>query len=123
MSVRLQIILLVVFAAILIWMVMQIRKRKLDLKYSLSWFVLIVVLIVLTCFPQLLVILSEFLGITAPINMIFFCGFCFSLVIIYTLTVAISKMADNIRSLTQKIALLEKKCGDEKKSESGEGTV
>lgn len=114
MSVRLQIILLVVFAAILIGMIMQIRKKKLDLKYTLSWFVLIVVLIILTCFPQLLVVMSEFLGITSPINMIFFCGFCFSLVIIYTLTVAISKMSDNIRSLTQKIALLEKN-GEDKK--------
>ncbi len=108
MSLRLQIILLVILFCILIGIVIQIKHRKLDLKYTLSWFVLIVALIILTCFPKLLIVIADFLGITTPINMIFFCGFCFSLVIIYTLTVAISKMSDNIRSLTQKIALLEK---------------
>ncbi|MCI8299133.1 MAG: DUF2304 domain-containing protein [Lachnospiraceae bacterium] len=108
MSIRLQVILLVLLIFILIGMVTQIKRKKLDLKYTLSWFALIIALIVLTCFPKLLIVIADFLGITTPINMIFFCGFCFSLIIIYTLTVAISKMSDNIRSLTQKIALLEK---------------
>lgn len=108
MSLRLQIMLLVMLLCVLAGMVTQIKRKKLELKYTLSWFVLIIVLIVLTCFPRLLIVIAEFLGIAAPVNMIFFLGFCFSLVIIYTLTVAISKMSDNIRSLTQKIALLEK---------------
>lgn len=108
MSLRLQVILLILLVCILLGMITQIKRKKLDLKYTLSWFALIIALIILTCFPKLLIVIADFLGITTPINMIFFCGFCFSLVIIYTLTVAISKMADNIRSLTQKIALLEK---------------
>ena len=108
MSLRLQIILLAMLFCVLAGMVTQIKRKKLELKYTLSWFVLIIVLIVLTCFPRLLIVIAEFLGIAAPVNMIFFLGFCSSLVIIYTLTVAISKMSDNIRSLTQKIALLEK---------------
>ncbi len=108
MSLKLQVILLVMLGCLLVGMVTQIKRKKLDLKYSLSWFVLIIALIILTCFPKLLIIIADFLGITTPINMIFFCGFCFSLVIIYTLTAAVSKMSDNIRSLTQKIALLEK---------------
>lgn len=108
MSTRLQIILLVVLLIALIFLIVQIKHRKLDLKYSLSWLMLVVVLIILCCFPRLLVVLTGFLGITTPINMIFFCGFCFALIIIYTLTIAISKMADHIRCLAQKIALLEK---------------
>ncbi|MEY8390592.1 DUF2304 domain-containing protein [Lachnospiraceae bacterium] len=108
MSLRLQAILLILLICILIGLITQVKRKKLDLKYTLSWFALIIALIILTCFPKLLIIIADFLGITTPINMIFFCGFCFSLVIIYTLTAAISKMADNIRSLTQKIALLEK---------------
>lgn len=108
MSIKLQVILLILLFVILIGMIRQIKRKKLELKYTLSWFALIIALIILTCFPKLLIIIADFLGITTPINMIFFCGFCFSLVIIYTLTVAISKMEDHIRSLTQKIALLEK---------------
>ena len=82
MSLKLQVILLVMLGCLLVGMVTQIKRKKLDLKYSLSWFVLIIALIILTCFPKLLIIIADFLGITTPINMIFFCGFCFSLVII-----------------------------------------
>ncbi len=77
MSLKLQVILLVMLGCLLVGMVTQIKRKKLDLKYSLSWFVLIIALIILTCFPKLLIIIADFLGITTPINMIFFCGFCF----------------------------------------------
>ena len=50
---------------------------------------------------------SGFLGIDAPVNMIFFLGFCFSLVIIYILTVSLSRMSTKMRRLTQIIALNE----------------
>ena len=72
MSIRLQVILLVLLIFILIGMVTQIKRKKLDLKYTLSWFALIIALIVLTCFPKLLIVIADFLGITTPINMIFF---------------------------------------------------
>lgn len=112
MGLKLRIIILIVLLLILAGMVMQVKRKKLDLKYTLAWFALVAILIVLVCFPVLLDIMAAFLGIYQPMNMIFFCGFCFSLVIIYTLTVAVSNMADHIRSLTQKIALLEKEGED-----------
>lgn len=112
MGLKLRILILVVLILILAGMVMQVKRKKLDLKYTLAWFALVIAVIVLVCFPYLLDIIADCLGIYEPMNMIFFCGFCFSLVIIYTLTVAVSKMADNIRSLTQKIALLEKEGED-----------
>lgn len=116
MGLRLRIVILVILILILAMMVMQVKKKKLDLKYTLAWFALVIILIILVCFPVLLDIISASLGIYEPMNMIFFCGFCFSLVIIYTLTVAVSRMADNIRSLTQRIALLEKNQKDRKES-------
>ena len=54
-----------------------------------------------------MIVMARFLGIDAPVNMIFFLGFCFSLVIIYTLTVSLSRMATKMRKLTQIIALNE----------------
>ena len=41
--------------------------------------------------------------------MIFFLGFCFSLVIIFSLTVALSRMSNSIRTLDQMVALNEKR--------------
>ncbi len=40
--------------------------------------------------------------------MVFFLGFCFSLVIIYSLTRYISQQSEQIKELTQKVALIDK---------------
>lgn len=107
MSLRLQIILLVLFVLIFLFLINQVKKKAVALKYTLAWLFLDVALIVLTIFPNVLQIISNALGITTPINMIFFCGFILALIIIYTLTVALSRNSDRIRSLTQKVALNE----------------
>ena len=52
----------------------------------------------------------------SPINMLFFLGFCFSLVIIFVLTVAISRVSIRMKQLTQELALYEKKMNDELKN-------
>ena len=55
---------------------------------------------------------SEIVGIAVPINMVFFLGFCFLLLIVFELTQVISKMSEHIKYLAQKIALLEKEGKD-----------
>lgn len=107
MSLRLQIILLLFFCLIFVFLINQVKRKAVALKYTLAWLLLDIALIVLTCFPGLLQIIAETLGITTPINMIFFCGFVLALIIIYTLTVALSRNSDRIRSLAQKVALNE----------------
>ena len=107
MSLRLQIILLILFISIFLFLINQVKKKAVALKYTLAWLLLDVALIVLTLFPNLLQIISSTLGITSPMNMIFFCGFVLELIIIYTLTVALSRNSDRIRILAQKIALNE----------------
>lgn len=106
MSIRLQVILICALLVILVLLINAVKKNKLDIKYSLVWLFLAVALIVLTVFKNLLVILSDMLGIASPVNMLFLCGFVFSLLIIYTLTVALSKLSYRVRKLAQEIALL-----------------
>lgn len=99
------IILIIAFGAI----VNMIRKRKIDLKYSLLWLLVLAALFMLDLFPEFMDKMSNFLGIGSPVNMIFFLGFCFSLAIIFSLTVVISHLSDRLRQLTQSVALYEKK--------------
>lgn len=107
MTVKLQItILLAVFAALLA-IINMIRRKNLELAYALSWLFVLAAVAVFAAFPKSMVIIAHFLGIDAPVNMIFFLGFCFSLVIIFTLTVSLSRLSIRIRKLTQIIALNE----------------
>lgn len=109
MTLKLQLIIGAFLVIALIAIVNMIRQRKLELKYALSWLIAIVFVLILDCFPVLLTKLSSFLGIWAPVNMIFFLGFCFSLMIIFVLTVTLSRMSERVRKLAQAVALNEEK--------------
>lgn len=109
MTVRLQVVIAAAILVVLAVLVNMIRRKSLELKYALPWMLVMAALFVFACAPQLLNVVSEFLGIYAPVNMIFFLGFCFSLLIIFSLTVALSRLSNSVRTLDQIVALNEKK--------------
>jgi hypothetical protein len=112
MSLRLQIILLVLLALGMMGVVNMVRKRVLELKYVLVWMFSDIVLVFLVLFPGLIKAITRLLGIKSSMNMIFFLGFLLSLIIIFTLTVALSKVTSSVRRMSQTIALLEKELED-----------
>ena len=107
MTVKLQITILLALVVALAAIVNMIRRKSLELKYALSWLFALAAVAIFAAFPRAMVVMARFLGIDAPVNMIFFLGFCFSLVIIYVLTVSLSRMSTKMRRLTQIIALNE----------------
>ena len=109
MSLRLQIIVGIVIALSILVICNMVRKKKLELKYALVWLLVGGILLVFDVFPQLLSMVAGVLGIGLPVNMLFFMGFVFSLLIIFTLTIAVSKLSEKVKRLTQEVALLEKK--------------
>ena len=116
MTIQLRIVLIILIILALILFFHRIKSQKLALQYSLSWLVLLLILLIVVLFPGILGVVTHMIGIELPINMIFFLGFLFTLLIIYNLTVAISKMSNEIKNLTQKLALLEKKSSDNEKN-------
>ena len=118
MSLKLQVILILIDSVILVLTVNRIRNGKLLLQHSLSWLSLLVVILVVALFPDVLGVTAEFLGIYSSMNMVFFWGFCFYLILIFGLTQSISKMTEQIKDLTQKIALLEKKITEQERDNS-----
>lgn len=109
MTTKIQIIIGVCLLIAFVMIVNMIKKRNLELKYALSWLAALFFVFIFDCFPRLLNQLSSVLGIWAPVNMIFFLGFCFSLVIIFILTVTLSRMSERVRRLSQTVALNEEK--------------
>ncbi|SHJ50299.1 DUF2304 domain-containing protein [Parasporobacterium paucivorans] len=109
MTLRIQLIVGLVLLVSLVVIVNMIHKKRLELKYALSWISVIVALLILDVFPDIMRFISTVMGIETPINMLIFCGFCFSMVIIFTLTVALSRTAKRLKKLAQNLALLEMK--------------
>lgn len=107
MTWKVRIALVIVLMIGLVALVNLIRKRGLELKYALTWLILGAGLLLIVIVPGLLDSLSVLLGIYSPVNMVFFLGFLFSIVVIFTLTMAISNNSNRVRKMAQKIALNE----------------
>lgn len=105
MSLKLQIIVIILVLIFLIFLFHLIKKNKLELRYALVWIFMGVGILTLAVFPSLMEVIAFEFGIENPINMLFFLGFCFSLVIIFSLTMVISKQVNKIEKMAQRIAL------------------
>lgn len=115
MNIRIQIIVAIFIIFALAIIVNMIRKKALELRYALAWIAVGVGVLILDVFPGMMEVLAKALGIASPINMLFFLGFCFSLIIIFVLTIAVSRMSVRIKELAQELALYknERKTKDE----------
>lgn len=91
----------------------MVRKKSLDLRYALIWLTLIAMILVIVIVPGLLGVITHFLGIYDAMNMVFFMGFVFLIVVTFFLTAALSRNSNRIKALTQQVALLEKQVRDE----------
>lgn len=109
MNVRIQVIIAVLVLCFLLIIITMIRNKSMELRYALAWIAVGCGILILDLFPGLMEHLARLLGIASPINMLFFMGFCFSLIIILTLTIAMSRMSVRIKNLAQEIALYEHK--------------
>ena len=106
MPLKLQILVGIVLVVAILGIITMVHKKKLNLKYALLWIIVGIIVLILDFCPGLLGKLSELFGIELPINMLFFLGFCFLLLIVFGLTIKVSKMSDEVKRLTQELAIL-----------------
>lgn len=108
MSFRLQIVLFLMITLGIIYIIGLVKKKCMDLRYALIWIVVSICILILTAFPKILNIIAELLGIASPVNMLFFFGFCFSIVIIFSLSIALSRLSEKVKKMAQEIAIMRK---------------
>src|SRR5206468_2633987 len=85
-----------------------VRKRRLREEYSWLWLLTGFGILVLAFFPQdWLMEMADWLGSRNPPAAIFFLGFCFVTLLCLQFSVRLSRMTEQVKTLAQKIALLE----------------
>jgi hypothetical protein len=85
-----------------------VRKRRLREEYSWLWLLTGFGILLLAFFPQdWLMYLAEWLGSRNPPAAIFFVGFCFVTLVCLQFSVRLSRQTEQVKTLAQKIALLE----------------
>ena len=101
---------MLVAVALYFLIVFRLLKRKnLNLKYTLLWLFSGIVMLVLALFPQILSWVSELVGIYTPTNALFAFTFFCVIIILMSLTAIVSKLNEKSKRLIQSLALMDKR--------------
>ena len=112
MSLVLRIALIVGVVVYMAFVLVLLRKKRLNLKYSLLWMFTAVVLLLCAIFPQIVTFVAFVLGIQSQVNAIFLIVVFFMLLLLISLTSIVSKQKGEIRTLVQQVAIIEKRLRD-----------
>ncbi|MCR5214566.1 MAG: DUF2304 domain-containing protein [Eubacterium sp.] len=113
MSPRLQFIIIICMLIALIYIGRRVAQRKLDFRFGIGWSLVVIVIMIFAIWPVLLQKTSMLLGIYDPVNMLAFLGLILAIFAIFSLMMEVSKQGEQIKKLTQELAILRK---DTKKS-------
>lgn len=102
---------LMILGAVILLLIIFVllKKGNMTVKYSLLWLGLAVVLVIFAICPYVVYVLRDLLDVEMPVNLVFMLMFCFVLVVLISLSIAVSQLAEKCKRLTQENALLEKR--------------
>jgi len=86
-----------------------IKKKSLNLKYTLLWIFSGLIMLIVAVFPNIMICITSFLGIVDVTNAVFALILFFVLIILMSITGIVSKMKEKNKQLVQQCALLEKR--------------
>lgn len=99
-----------------------LKQKALNLKYTLLWLVAGLVMGILVAVPELLVSIIRIFGIQDNMNGLFIFAIGFIILILLSLTSIASRQNQKIRTLTQELAILDKRVRElEKKNGETDG--
>ena len=98
----------------LIYLVRKMMVRRVDVKYTMPWLLLDILMIIIAAYPELVWWGCRIVGIQVASNAVFFAALVFLLVIVYLLSRAVSRLNNEVRMLSQRIALDEIKEAEDK---------
>lgn len=97
----------VVLAVIILVVIVDLlRRKKIREKYAALWLAVGAATMILGAFPQLLNIAAESMGVSVPSNLLFALGILFVLGVLLHLSVEISSVEDETRTLAEEVAIL-----------------
>ena len=83
-----------------------LRSGHLREKYAVLWILVGLTIVVVGLWPGLLGILSTWLGVQVPSNLLFFLAIVLLLGVSLHLSLAVSRLEDEARTLAEEVALL-----------------
>jgi hypothetical protein len=106
---RLKVFVVLIGLAIFLGIIELVRKRKLREEYSFIWLMIGFVFVLIAVESDILNYLSEIVGITLPVNMLFFLALILIMLLCLYFSLRISTLTTQVKNLAQQLALLQAK--------------
>lgn len=109
MTLKIQIVIIVVALLAIVMTFYFIKKGKLGLKIVMPWLIVFLLVLIFAAVPKFMNWAAGVIGIYDPVNMVFFLAIIFLTLIIYGLTMSLYETKKQTRDVIQKVAYLEEK--------------
>ena len=108
MSAKFQAFMILGAVVLLIIIFVLLKRGKMTVKYSLLWLGLSLALLIFAVCPYVVYVMRDILGVEMPVNLVFMLMFCFVLLVLLSLSIAISHRGENSVPLPPANAILQK---------------
>lgn len=89
------------------YFIRSIRKNRVKINHSIFWIVFGLVLLVLAFMPRVIYWLSAVMGIESPANLVYLAVIFLLVLKLFTTTLRLSRLSEQVTALTQTIAIRE----------------
>lgn len=123
MNMYLRIALLIGIAVYFICTFVLLKKKSLNLKYTLLWIFLGIVFLLVVIFPVILKVPMQMIGVVEWTNGLFALLLLILMIIDMSITAIVSKMNERMRKLVQQCAMYEERIRKLEEKQNDESTI
>ena len=91
--------------ATLVYFIRKIRRSKIKINHSIFWMVFGLILLFLAAIPESLFWISYLLGFQSPVNLLYVLVIFLLVVKLFTTTMRLSKLSEQVEALAQELAI------------------
>lgn len=118
-SATLRVVLLIAIIIYFILIFFYLKRKALELKYTLLWLFAGIVMLLMIIFPQISVMITRLLGFESNMNALYITCLGFIIMLLMMVTSIVSRQSNKIKVLIQEVAILKKAIRDLQESEIG----
>ena len=116
MSISLRLGLLIASLSVLIFIIVTVIHKRLNIRYSIVWILWALMSLLMAIFPEIFYGLSDLLGIQMPVNTVFLIMTALLYALTFYVYITMTKQTDQIVKLTYEVAYIKKQLEEAKKN-------
>ncbi len=108
MGIVIRLLLIIASLSTTLYILKRIRHAKLQIEYAIFWLLFAGMLLIISIFPNLMIMLTRAVGMQSPINCVFLLVIFTLMIKLFMQTIEHSQLEDKLKQLTQRLAIEEK---------------